>query len=203
MFKELCGPEQICIGFRKNEAGTGIVGTGLPDILSSVPGVEPKNDGEPEEVAADPYLLWLIAPSPDGRYAAVEFAEADAATFVYKTGGDFDRFARQLNRALEAIGFKREVIRLTDSELKRPENADYYMAAKRTTSLKFVRANFAGRVIHSGTDVWKRKLTELWSADPSVQLHSPTVQTAASFCAGCGAALTPGVKFCGACGGKV
>jgi hypothetical protein len=78
--------------------------------------------------------------------------------------GDFEAFARQLNRALEAIAWGREVIRLTDDELRKPENADYYMAAKRTAALQFVRANFAGRVIHSSPEAWKKKLTEMWSA---------------------------------------
>jgi len=115
-----------------------------------------------EKVSTDPYLLWLIAPSPDGKYAAVEFAQADSATFVYRTDGDFDSFARQLNRALEAICFKREVIRLSDDELKKPENADYFMATKRTASLQFVRANYAGRVIHASLEPWKRTLMEIW-----------------------------------------
>ena len=146
VFKKLCGPDKIWIGFRKNEETEGA------------------DNGETEDAEADPYLIWLIAPSPDGRHAAVEFAEADSATFVYSTNGDFDSFARRLNHALEAIDFKREVIRLSDAELRKPENADYYMAAKRTAALQFVRSNFTGRVIHSSPEAWQRKLTELWSA---------------------------------------
>jgi hypothetical protein len=150
----------------------------------------------------------MIAPSPDGQYAAVEFAEADSATFVYRTGGNFTAFARQINRALEAIDWRREVIRLTDAELRKPENADCYMAAKRTAALQFVRANFAGRVIHSSPEAWKRKLTEMWSgtqAAPaeSVPAQTKPPQTGAKFCGGCGAAIAPGVKFCGGCGTKL
>jgi hypothetical protein len=69
----------------------------------------------------------------------------------------------QLNRALEAISFKREVIRLTDDELLKPEYAEYYMAAKRTASLQFIRKNFIGRLIHSSPEAWERKLKEVWS----------------------------------------
>ena len=146
VFKEACDPARIYIGFRKNEASSA--------------GAESQAEAE---VEADQYVLWLIAPSPDGQFAAVEFAEADTATFVYRTGGDFDGFAKQINRALEAIDFKREVIRLSDDELRKPENADYYMAAKRTAALQFIRSNFVGRVIHSSPETWKRKLFELWS----------------------------------------
>jgi NADH pyrophosphatase NudC (nudix superfamily) len=97
------------------------------------------------------------------------------------------------------------VIRLTDDELRKPENADYYMAAKRTAALQFVRANFAGRVIHSSPEAWKKKLTEMWSGASTL---SQTVQTAPKtakpkFCGQCGAELTPGVKFCGTCGMRI
>lgn len=137
----LCDPAQIFIGFRKNETGRA---------------------GNLTEITTDPYIIWFIVPSPDNRYAAVEFAEADTATFVYRTDGDFSGFAQQLNRALEAISFKREVIRLTDTELLKPENADYLMASDRTAALRFIRGHFIGRIIHSGIDTWKSKLTELW-----------------------------------------
>jgi hypothetical protein len=146
-FRELCGRERIYVGFKKND---------LP--------AEPETELDTEALPPDPYLLWITAPSPDGQFAAVEFCESDSATFVYRTGGDFDAFARQLNRALEAIGFKREVIRLSDEELKKPENADYYTAAKRTDALQFVRRSFVGRVIHASAESWKKKLLELWGA---------------------------------------
>ncbi|MCL2358454.1 hypothetical protein [Candidatus Bathycorpusculum sp.] len=182
ILKELCDPTQIFVGFRKNETLQDI--DGLSDAIfesaSSIPlgstggsntfetsnGLTDANNEtkETKTASSDPYLIWLIAPSPDGQFATVEFAEADSATFVYHTGGNFTTFARQINRALEAINFKREVIRMTDKELQKPENADYYMAAKRTTALQFVRSNFVGRIIHSNMENWKQKLTELWNS---------------------------------------
>ena len=172
-FKELCDPAKIWLGFKKNDIRSeGNDPPGKVPPANIVPGnVEagkiiegaPPVPGATEE-QRDPYLFWMIVPSPDGQYAAVEFAvrpgEA-AATFVYKTNGDFSRSAAYLNRALEAIDFKREVIRLSDNELRLPENVDYYMAAKHTASLQYIRKNFVGRVIH--TETWKNKLTEMWS----------------------------------------
>jgi hypothetical protein len=153
ILKGMCDPARIYVGLKKNEPRE----TEL---------AESEEDGEGP--TPDPYMLWLIAPSPDGQLAAVEFAEADTATFIYRTGGDYDRFAKQLNRALEAIAFKREAIRLSDKDLLKPENADYRMAAKRTAALRFVRSNFAGRIIHSSAEAWKRKLTETWGTQPPV-----------------------------------
>lgn len=153
-FKKMCDPAQIWVGFKKNDSRPNDknAGEGLP---------------EGEEDKPDPYLFWMIVPSPNKQYAAVEFAVQpgeSAATFVYRTGGDFLRSAAHLNRALEAISFKREVIRLTDEELLKPENVDYYMAAKRTASLQYIRKNFVGRVIHSSQESWERKLTEMWNS---------------------------------------
>jgi len=144
VFKGMCDPSQIWVGFRKNE-------------------VPEEKQKAPEEEEPEPYLFWMIAPSPCGKYAAVEFAEADTATFIYRISGKFSEWAMQLNRALEAISFKREVIRLTDDELLKPEYAEYYMAAKRTASLQFIRKNFIGRLIHSSPEAWERKLKEVWS----------------------------------------
>ena len=172
VFKELCDPGLIYIGFRKNE-------NPRDEHVDSPEGVEvtepegKEDKGEDkgggtfvpgpdaDAASADPYLLWLVAPSPGGEYAAVEFAEPNSATFVYRTGGDFEGFARQLSRALEAIDFKREVIRLSDEELREPGNEDYYMASKRTAALIFIRSNFVGRVIHSSVESWRSKLAQL------------------------------------------
>jgi len=164
-FKEICDPAKIYAGFRKNaaaeEGNEGAVEAVEAEPVNE-PAVSDMVSDVMQEEAPDPYLIWLIAPSPDGQFVAVEFAEKGAATFVYRTGGDADSFVKKLNRALEAIDFKREVIRLTDEELLRPENADYYMASKRTAALKFIRSSFIGRAIHSSPEAWKRKLTELW-----------------------------------------
>ena len=149
-FKEMCNPSQIYVGFKKKEG-------------SAENTTEASEGEETEAQKPNDFLLWLIAPSQDGRFVAVEFAVTDAATFVYRTGGDFNRFARQLNRALEAIDFKREVIWMSDADLRKPENVDYFMAAKRTAALRYVRSSFVGRVIHLGAEAWKNNLKELWS----------------------------------------
>ena len=216
-FRELCEWYNIHIGFRKNEAISGAAAAGLPGALVNIAGgltggesplgalagqlggVQPA-DGEAN--APDPYMPWLIAPSPDGKHAAVEFAEADTATFVYRTGGDFSLFASLLNRALEAIDFRREVIRMTDEELRKPENTDYFMASKRTASLQFIRSAFAGRVIHAGADSWKRKLTELWTCSPAELKQAGAGKERPRCCRECGGPLTPDAKFCGVCGTK-
>ena len=171
-YKAFCGlsnPEDIYIGVRKNTASAGTAGG--PDALLSggnpLEALKKLADGESGEDTPQPqpYLLWLIVPSPDKTACAVEFAgdlDDAAATFVYRFDGSFDAFAKKLNYALEAIDFKREVIRLTDGELQAAERSDRRMAVQRNPSLQLVRRCFAGRVIHSGS--WAEKLAALWES---------------------------------------
>ena len=191
-FCELCDPAQIYVGFKKNISSSsgmkggavggmlenigGLVGgidlsgiangLNLPDALGGVFGGQ-AGEGEENKTLGDQYMLWMIAPSPDGKSCAVEFAgdtSSSAATFIYRFEGDFDSFAYKLNRALEAISFKREVIRLTEEELLKAENIEYRMAIKRNTALSFVRSAFKGRIIHSSAESWQRKLLEFWNS---------------------------------------
>ncbi|MCE5234729.1 MAG: hypothetical protein LLF87_01565 [Eubacteriales bacterium] len=109
------------------------------------------------ESEPDDTMLFMIAPGRSEKTAAVEFAVAEgetAATFLYRFDGGFDAFARAFNRALEAISFHREAIRLSEAELEKPQYADAAMAVRRNASLRFIRAAFAGRVIHASQESW-------------------------------------------------
>jgi hypothetical protein len=103
-FKELCGPGQVWVGFKKNETRSeddaaaddtqeaagdmqkmvGNMQKMIGDMQKAFGGKQ-ETPAEEEEEELDPYLFWMIVPSPNGKYAAVEFAvpkgEA-AATFV-------------------------------------------------------------------------------------------------------------------------
>jgi len=127
-FKTVCDPSRICMGLKDGLAGS-----------------------------TDPGVIWLIAPSSAKPVAGVEWAVAEgeaAATFFYNIVGDEAGFIRQLNRAVEAVEFHREVVSLPEDELSRPSNSAYAMAVRRTPALRFMRDNLAGRVVHSSPDAW-------------------------------------------------
>jgi len=147
IFRELCDPAQICVGLKKQFArgSGGAEGGGVSDAA--------ENGGPTEEL-----MLWMIAPGKNGRTAAVEFGEADAATFLYSFACGWEAFRQSLNRALEAIAFRREGIRLRDEELLLPQYDTYKMAARRNAALQFVRGCFAGRVIHATPESWRREV---------------------------------------------
>lgn len=132
VFKEICDPTKISVGMKSYLAG---------------------------ETTEN--ILWLICPGSKPGVAAVELALSEgsaAATFLYQGFDQWENFCRRLNQAMEAINFKREVIRLSEEELSRHEYRDYIMAVRRNLSLQFIRGHFGGRVIHSSPEHWKREL---------------------------------------------
>ena len=158
--KAICDPKLICVGIKKDFAASEAEDAETPESDEQDETDAIASEGE-EDIAPDEYMVWMIAPGSKVNTAAVEFAvspKESAATFVYRFNGGFEAFARDINRAVEAISFKREVIRLTDDELKKPEYAHYAMAIRRNDSLRLIRQSFAGRVIHSSPENWKRRL---------------------------------------------
>lgn len=160
--------------------------------------------GEPEQAEeAEPKpILWMIAPDEERRVAAVELALADgeaAATYLYRVEGEWESFARQIDRALEAAGFQRELILLPDEKLHTPEHLAASMLVRRTPALTLLRSCFMGRAIHSSHDRWRRDIEKCRSAVPNVKLPKGTTQSV-KFCTNCGAKLAPDAKFCGQCG---
>jgi hypothetical protein len=116
--------------------------------------------GEQEE-----NILWFIAPSANSSMAAVELAlseDSAAATYLYKIEGSRGDFIRHLNKAMEAIDFKREAISVAEDKLRSAEYNNYYMAVKRTAALRFMRKCFAGRVIHSSPESWEREILRMF-----------------------------------------
>lgn len=208
IFKELCDPSNIWVGFRKNENTNEEV---------SNESIEGDSSKEIEETVPEPYLFWFIVPSPNLMYAAVEFAEADSATFIYRTEGNFVDFAKQLNHALEAIDFKREVIRLSDKELLLSENVNYLMASKRTAALQFIRSRFHGRIIHSNINSWKQNLLKKWGIEETttipyqeeisevntIRIQKEVPQPVVKYCSQCGTVIKVGAMFCSNCGAKL
>ena len=179
VFRELFGADQICVGFRANDKSFafGSQGGDMPDSTGAGAGAaaiskafggfmsesdSAKDDADQSE--PDKYMLLLVAPAPSGKACALEFAGAKdeaAATFIYRFEGTWADFRIKLGIALEAIAWRREIIRYTDEELRKPENIDYLMTNDRNEALRFVRASFAGRAIHRTMDSWKKQMTNL------------------------------------------
>jgi hypothetical protein len=73
----------------------------------------------------------------------------------------FDDFMKNINRCLMDINFRREPIYLSEDKLDRPKYVQYRYSVAKLPSLKTLRSQFIGRVIHSSLDQWKSAIDSL------------------------------------------
>jgi len=212
--RELCGGEGLMVGALPPPvpAEGASPGEGIPANLLSqlkLPLLQQQGEtaGEGEEVPAEPApILWLMAPDIEGGVAAVELALADneaAATYLYRIEGEWERFAAVIDRALEAAGFQREPIFLSEEKLSAPEHINDALLIKRTPAIMALRRCFAGRAVHSSLQRWKNDIEKCRATAAGEAAESaPAQQQKVKFCTNCGNKLSAEAKFCGECGAK-
>lgn len=74
---------------------------------------------------------------------------------------EVDRSIREINRCLLEINFRREPIYLSDERLQEAAYLKYLFAARKLSSLRFLRDHFIGRVIHASPEQWKQNVLDL------------------------------------------
>jgi len=74
---------------------------------------------------------------------------------------DLDGFVKNINRYMIEINFRREPIYLTENQLESTEYTQYRFAIAKIPSLKILRDQFIGRVIHASQEQWKSDVTSL------------------------------------------
>ena len=71
------------------------------------------------------------------------------------------KFMNKTNQCMIEINFRREPIYLSEDKLLEPENEKYLYATKKLDSLKHLRKQFIGRIIHSSPEQWNKSLEGL------------------------------------------
>lgn len=160
--KTLADPAGLAVGFKAMRAAP------VPepeegdeeDPALESGGESPDQEPDQEAGPVSAWALWTVIPSRDGQKAVTEFAfpKEKAATYVFRTDGDFDRFMVMLNRAFEATHFQREVLFLTDEQLRQERYANALMLLVRTPALIYLKERFFDRVIHRSLESWTRNL---------------------------------------------
>lgn len=110
--------------------------------------------------------ILILAPVFEKNIMFMEsLGDTAAATYVYRiseSGAASPRqwgdFLLRFNYAMLSVNFRREPIYLGDDALKTEKYEQYNMALKRVPYLAALRALFAGRVIHSGFESWKKSM---------------------------------------------
>jgi len=70
-------------------------------------------------------------------------------------------FIKNINRSMIEINFRREPIYLTENQLQSTQYTQYRFAIAKIPSLKTLRDQFVGRVIHTSQEQWKTDVTSL------------------------------------------
>jgi len=164
LLKEIGTTDQLRLGFLAYEssADSSSSQAGAPDIgevIASGGFGAGEQTGEGDATKAPSFIFYAVVPCADKTKCAVEFGVPEgesAATFIYRCDEGFDQFVNKLNRGMEAVDYKRDVISMDDEKLKLPENRRYAMAVKRSPALCAVRAGFLGRAIHSSVEAWRK-----------------------------------------------
>ena len=74
---------------------------------------------------------------------------------------ELEGFIKNINRYMIEINFRREPIYLTENQLESTEYTQYRFAIAKIPSLKILRNQFVGRVIHASQEQWKNDVTSL------------------------------------------
>ncbi|MFZ5818029.1 MAG: hypothetical protein ACOY93_22485 [Bacillota bacterium] len=102
-------------------------------------------------------LFWFIIAYPERQVMAVEVTnESGYATYLYAMEGPVDQAVRELNRAMVALNFRREVISASEQELASERLARYRVALRKLPHLRRLRHLFRGRVAHTSEEAWRR-----------------------------------------------
>jgi hypothetical protein len=127
-------------------------------------------NSEDSAYSFEPFVLFQKS-VPGGVAAAWEdLGEMGTATYIFR--GTEPDLAERLNAALRAICFAREPIYLSQAELvTKGEHRHYVPLLDRSGDLKFLRARFAGRVLHVEPETYATRLAELCGESGSEQLN--------------------------------
>ena len=108
----------------------------------------------------EPFVLFQN--SVPGGFAAAWEVLSDMGTATYIFRGAEPDLAAKLNEALRSIRFAREPIYLSQAELLTTgEHRHHVPLLERSDDLKFLRARFAGRVLHVEPETYAARVAAL------------------------------------------
>ncbi len=110
--------------------------------------------------------ILILAPVFDKNIMFMEsLGDTAAATYAFRLSPDgsfqaaqWDDFLLRFNYSMLSVNFRREPIYLSDEALRSEKYEQYNQTLRRVPGLNQLRELFAGRVIHSGFESWKKAM---------------------------------------------
>ena len=183
----LAAKDQVCVGIKRGLMGN-LTGTYIwmlfpllnpgTNTLSNVIALEAFNTqeeaSENNEPSSERIDSRIEEETNQPRYKEQEPAKTGATYFFRETGskeysqnkdenltGNIDGFLKNINLSMIEINFRREPIYLTEKQLDSTEYTQYRFAIAKIPSLKNLREQFLGRVIHASQKQWKTNVNSL------------------------------------------
>ncbi|MDD5569126.1 MAG: hypothetical protein PHG23_01810 [Candidatus Pacebacteria bacterium] len=114
--------------------------------------------------------IWFLVPISSGEIENFIVMEAAStvdgggkASYIFKIPENekIGDLVKKINRCMFAINFRREPIYLKEEDLEKPDYLKYKTAIEKIPELKLIRQIFAGRVVHSSPEEWKKNVNEI------------------------------------------
>jgi hypothetical protein len=182
----LAAKAQVCVGVKRGLMGD-LTGTYMwllfplvkqkTDRLDNVVALEAFNIQEESEGKEQPKERSISEDSQDSDQTpdSEQALASTGATYFFKVTSrntypqatdetllkELDSFIKNINRSMIEINFRREPIYLSETQLDNPKYVQYRFAINKIPSLKTLRTQFIGRVIHSSIDQWKEDVNNL------------------------------------------
>jgi hypothetical protein len=183
----LAAKDQVCVGIKRGLMGD-LTGTYIwmlfpllnpgTNRLSNTIALEAFNTVDnAEENKKPPYENMDSATEEETNQTPDEEHKpaATGATYFFRETGrkeylqtkdenlteELDSFIKNINLSMIEINFRREPIYLTEEQLDSTEYTQYRFAIAKIPSLRTLRGQFMGRVIHASQEQWKTDVTSL------------------------------------------
>lgn len=143
------------------------------DYLSSLAGPENTYIGIRESFTSSEEelkpIFWFLVAFPEKNLIASEVTNEEGhATYFFKikeeknpSPEEVERKVREINRSMQALNFRRDVIRATEEEIQSEKFARYRIALRKLPYLNQIRKDFVGRAIHTSKDSWEKSVQKI------------------------------------------
>ena len=114
-------------------------------------------------------IFWFLVAFPKENAIASEVTNEEGhATYFFRikedgkpSPDDVKRKVKEINRSMQALNFRRDVIRASDDEIKSDKFSRYRVALRKLPYLNRIRQDFIDRAIHTSEESWRKEVQKI------------------------------------------
>jgi len=114
-------------------------------------------------------IFWFLVAFPKENAIASEVTNEEGhATYFFRikedgkpSPDDVKRKVKEINRSMQALNFRRDVIRASDDEIKSDKFSRYRVALRKLSYLNRIRQDFIDRAIHTSEESWRKEVQKI------------------------------------------